>query len=74
MTMPADSPTDGKKASHSDVPGFTLIDDPVPSYHPSSTPAEEVRGLRVARQPLDLIQFAPGTTSGTAVRLRVGRR
>jgi hypothetical protein len=28
----------------------------------------------LARQLVDLIQFAHGATSGTAVRLRVGRR
>jgi anti-sigma regulatory factor (Ser/Thr protein kinase) len=49
------------------------IDDPVTSYLPPPTSAERGRGLWLARQLVDLIQFAPGA-SGTTVRLRIGRR
>jgi anti-sigma regulatory factor (Ser/Thr protein kinase) len=50
------------------------IEDPVASYRPPSTSAEMGRGLWLARQLVDLIQFAPGAISGTTVRLRIGRR
>jgi hypothetical protein len=59
---------------HDDVSGPRPVPFVDTSYRPPSASAEEWRGLLVARQLADLIQFAPGISSGTAVRLRIGRR